>query len=301
MSHGLHTPVLLQEVIDLLSPKAGEVLLDGTIGEAGHSLELCRAALGKLDIIGIDLDEDTLAVARENLQKSECEAELIVENFSNLKKVLEHTGRQKVDMILLDLGMSSRSIEASGRGFSFQKDEPLIMTHSSDAILTAKDLVNLWDADQIEMVLKAYGNEQFARRIAEAIIEKRKIKKIETTTDLVEVIEEAVPGWYRKRRIHPATKTFQALRIAVNDEIGAVERAMIDGLGALNDNGRMAIITFHSLEDRFVKRQMKAWQKSGAAEILTKKPIVPSKEETKSNPRSRSAKLRAIKKLITNN
>lgn len=300
MSQGLHTPVLLQEVIDLLTPKAGEVLLDGTIGEAGHASEICRVALGNLQIIGIDRDEDTLAVARENLQKADCEADLVVDNFSNLKNVLKQAGSPKVDMILLDLGMSSRSIEASGRGFSFQKDEPLLMTYSKEALLTAKDLINLWDVDQIEMVLKAYGNEQFARRIAETIVNKRKVSKFETTTDLVEAISESVPGWYRKKRTHPATKTFQALRIAVNDEIGVLERAMIGGLDVLNKGGRMAIITFHSLEDKIVKRQMKEWHKAGTIELLTKKPILPSREEIKHNPRSRSAKLRGFKKLTTN-
>lgn len=262
--------------------KPGEVFLDGTFGAGGHSRE-ARKRLGDMARI-IALDQDP-AVARANP-----DFEIRTLNFRHLDKVGE-----KPDAILLDIGFSSDQLE-SGRGFSFLKDEPLDMRMSQKGH-TASDILNSWDESAIELILRGFGEERYSQRIARAIVEKRENEPFERTTDLVETIEAAVPQKYLHGKIHPATRTFQALRIAVNEELAALEEGLQKGFEILNPGGRLAVITFHSLEDRIVKNFFRELAAEGRGELQNKKPIVPSENETTDNPRSRSAKLRIIKKI----
>jgi len=291
-----HQSVLLQESIDGLDIVAGDIFLDGTFNDGGHSIGVCRALKQSIRIIGIDLDSDALAKARERFIAEPCRIALHQENFRNLDRVLKDEGIDKVDAILLDLGFSSVQLEESGRGFSFKTDEPLLMTLAKNSEgLTANEIVNTWEQAPLETIIKHYGEERQARRIAERIIEARKEKPIETTSELAEIISKAVGGRYGK--IHPATKTFQALRITVNDEIEALREGLEKGFEHLAPNGRFAVISFHSLEDRIVKRFFRAKAQEGRGQVITKKPIPASAEELERNKRARSAKLRIIKKL----
>ena len=298
MDKKVHIPVLLHEVVRVLDPQPGNIILDATLGEGGHTKELCRASGGGAFIIGIDRDGGTLERAKAHLKGSQCRVEFVKGNFKNLTSVLEELQVKEVQRVIFDLGMSSVSLEVSGRGFSFLKNEPLLMTYDEKVSgLTAQEIVNEWNEEQIETILRGYGEERFSRQIAKTIVKRRKEKTIETTFDLVEVIKEAVPAWYRRRKVHPATKTFQALRITVNDEIGAIEDGLTQGFEALSTDGRLAAITFHSLEDRTVKKLMKSWEVDKKGRSLLSKPLSPSREEIKNNPRSRSAKLRCIQKF----
>ena len=297
-----HIPVLLKEVIDNLNLKQGDIFLDGTVGLGGHSGYICRKYGRDLKIIGLDLDKNSLHVAEEHLRELNCDAILHQANFRNLDQVLRKLEIEKVDAILFDLGLSSYLLEESGRGFSFQRDEPLLMTFKSDVSeydLTAKIIVNEWSEEEIVKILKEYGEERFAKRIAEKIIEIRRQKSLETTFDLIAVIKEAVPHFYQKRKIHFATKTFQALRIAANDELEALREALDSGFENLCSQGRMAVISFQSLEDRIVKHFNKEKEREELARIITKKPITPTEEEIKENPKSRSAKLRILEKNLS--
>ena len=279
-----HRPVLLNEVIEGLNLKesGGQVVLDATFGGGGHSREILFRYPGT-KIIAIDEDEEVTAEKGISLHH---------ENFRNLDKVL---GDRKVDAILFDLGFSSDQLESSGRGFSFLKDEPLLMTMNEKADLTAEVIVNNWSEENLADIIYGYGEERYARRIARAITEQRAKQPIKTTGELVEVIQDAVP---RKGKIHPATRTFQALRIAVNDELGALKEGLEKGFQALAPGGRLAVIAFHSLEDRIVKKFCIKKREENKAILINKKPITASNEEIKNNIRSRSAKLRIIKKII---
>lgn len=298
-----HISVLLKESIDGLDVQKGDVYLDGTLGGAGHMLYALEKTNGEITAIGLDRDSGALERASHILNKFPS-VKLECVNFSQIDAVLDEHGIAFVDKILLDLGMSSDQLDQSGRGFSLRKDEPLIMTLADTAnqdqnepLLTAEEIVNTWPEDELAEIIWKYGEEKFSRRIAKAIVEARDLKPIKTTTDLVEVIKKATPLWYHHMRLHPATRTFQALRIAVNDELGSLNAGMEAGFNRLSKGGRMAIISFHSLEDRAVKQFYKAKQDSGQARLVNKKPIVPSKEECDSNPRSRSAKLRILEKI----
>lgn len=294
-----HVSVLLQEVIEGLSVKNGETYLDMTINGGGHASAICPLLGSKGVLIGFDQDKNALAHSEKRL--SGCKAKIVLNesNFRHAKKVLAEKGIAKADKILFDLGLSSNELETSGRGFSFKKDEPLLMTFAADpsqVTFTAKDIVNGWEEENIRTILAGYGDERFAKSIARKIVEVRGMKSIETTTELVEVIRAAVPGWYRNGKINCATKTFQALRMAVNDELESLKDGLRDAWEILNSGGRIAVISFHSLEDRIVKRYFKEISQEGEGVLLTKKPIVPGEEEMKNNPRSRSAKLRIIQK-----
>lgn len=286
----VHIPVLLKESMDLLKPEEGKIFVDATINGGGHSQEILKRMKQGAILAGIELDEDLINSLKNKFQKEIVEKRLILINgsFRDLKKLL----KEKPDGIIFDLGTSSYHLEKSGRGFSFQKDEPLIMTYDKDwqNKLTAKEILNVWSREELEKILREYGEERFAKRIAEAIAERRKLKKIETTKELVDVILETVP----RMKIHPATKTFQALRIAVNDELDALKKGLEHGFEMLNAEGRMAVISFHSLEDRIVKNFFRQKKQENQGQILTKKPIRPSIEEIRRNPRSRSAKLRGL-------
>ncbi len=310
----VHVPVLLHEVLaGFLSPRSdlGQRLtskvgpwtyLDGTLGGAGHALAIAKALDGKLTVIGLDRDPQAIVRAEETLKGKAGKIILENEDYRNLDKVLEKHGITGVGMILLDLGLSSDELENSGRGFTFQKDEPLLMTMGDPTKypFTARDIVNNWAEEDIANVIFGYGEERFARRIARTLINYREKKKIETSGELAEIVKSCMPGYfkkiqYKRGKIHPATKTFQALRIAVNDELNALKEGLAKGYAALNSGGRMAIISFHSLEDRIVKDFNKQKGIEGA-KIITKKPITAGDQEQAENPRSRSAKLRILEK-----
>jgi 16S rRNA (cytosine1402-N4)-methyltransferase len=295
-----HKTVLLQESVDGLAIQKGDVVVDGTLGGGGHSEEIARRFGAGITLVGIDMDEKAIRRASERISKVTPHTHFVKDNFRNIKKVLKLAHLNKVDRILLDIGLSSDQFEVSGRGFSFKKDEPLLMTFSDDPkshTFTAWTIVNEWAEESIADVIYGYGEEQFSRRIAKMIVEEREHRSIDTTFELVHIIESAVPFFYRKGKIHPATKTFQALRIAVNDELGALKEGIADGFDALSPNGRLAVISFHSLEDRIVKQYFKKLKDDEKGALVTKKAIIPTQEETKENPRARSAKLRIIQKI----
>lgn len=295
----IHKTVLLHESIEKLNLKKGMIFFDGTLGGAGHSLKVCDDFEGKVKIIATDRDKLAIRNAEEKLSKLGCNADIILSDYRHLDTVLTNSNVTKVDAILLDLGLSSDQLDLSGRGFSFKNDEPLLMTFSEDEQkVTAKTILNNWSEETIADILYGYSDERYSRRIAKAITEARKNKLIGTTFELVEIIRNAVPRDYQKGKIHFATKTFQALRIAVNDEISALKDGMKKGWEYLNKNGRMAIISFHSVEDREVKIFYKEKIKEKQGKLINKKPIVPNQEEIQTNPRSRSAKLRVIEKII---
>lgn len=289
-----HVSVLLQEVIEGLNLHGG-VILDATVNGGGMSeaiLERDRDA----HVVATDADEGALFRAGERLKRFGDRISFNHANFRELDRVLAERGVNGIDGAIFDLGLSSNQLEESGRGFSFQKDEPLLMTFAASpkkGELTAKEAVNVWSEETLTTVIKSYGEEPRARTIARAILAARERRSIETSAELAEIIAEAIP---RRGRIHPATKTFQALRIAVNDELRALDEALTKVWAALKPHGRLLVISFHSLEDRPVKRFFRALADEGQGTLITKKPIAPTEQEAKDNPRSRSAKLRIIEK-----
>ena len=300
-TNSVHESVLLHEIVDVLvkssKPTVNPWYLDGTLGGAGHATSIAKALKGNINIIAFDRDKEAIERAEIVLKGKAKKVILKCESFRNLDSVLENENIKGVDMILLDLGISSDELDNSGRGFTFKKDEPLLMTMGDpkDYPFTAKDIVNDWDEDVIADIIFGYGEERFARKIARNIVNYRSKKKIETSGEFAEIVKSSVPAFYRRGKIHPATKTFQALRIAVNDELNALKEGLSKGYSKLNKGGRMAVISFHSLEDRIVKNFYKEQVVNGG-NIITKKPITPSLEEMVVNPRSRSAKLRVIEK-----
>jgi len=288
----MHIPVLQKEVIQYLDPKSNENFIDCTVGEGGHALAILEKTAPKGKILGIDADPEII----KSLKLSS-RIILVCDSFVNLKEVVEKTRFKSVQGILFDLGLSSWHLEESKRGFSFQRNEPLDMRYNPRSPLTAARIVNYYSFQEIEKILKEYGEERFAQEIAKEIITIRKIKPIETTFQLAEIIKRATPRWYHWKKIHPATRTFQALRIAVNDELNNLRKTLPQTIEILKPGGRLVVISFHSLEDRIVKYFYREQASVNRLKILTKKPVTPSKEEMKINPRSRSAKLRAAMKL----
>jgi 16S rRNA (cytosine1402-N4)-methyltransferase len=295
-----HIPVLLKEVIAGFDLKPGNTYLDGTLGSGGHARLVCERFGPSIRIIGIDRDSDAIIRTEETFKNLPNEHHFVLDEFRNLDNVLSKLHIEKVDGILFDLGISSPHVDTSGRGFSFMRDEPLLMTMEKDPTeekMTAYDVVNTWDEDNLETIIRYYGEEKYSRRIARNIVSKREEKPIKTTFELVSIIKEAVPALYRFGKIHPATRTFQAIRIAVNDELENLKEGLIKGFDHLLPGGTLAVISFHSLEDRIVKHFFQEKAKNGDAFLINKKPIIPTEEETKNNPRARSSKLRIIKKL----
>lgn len=296
-----HETVLLNESVDLLDVKPSDVVVDATLGGAGHFGLL----LSKLDstghIIGIDADTDALARAQAVVdalpEGKRPKVTLVHDNFTNLASILAQAGAPTPNKVLFDLGWSGFQL-ATGRGFSFRAEEPLYMTYGDPetAETTAADLVNHLGEQSLADMIFSLGEERFARGIARSIVARREEKPIMTTTELVAAIEAGVPVWYRHRRLHPATKTFQALRIAVNDELGAVRSGVSAALSALAPEGRVAVITFHSIEDRIVKTMFRDAAYAGQGTLVSKKPVVPSMAECTRNPRARSAKLRVFER-----
>ncbi len=295
----MHQPVLLHEVMEVLQPRQGMFYIDGTIGSGGHASSIIERIAPKGTLLGIDRDPSSVSRAKEYISHVVAEQELDVAvtiregNFGGLAQIISEYGERRADVLLIDLGFSSDQL-ISGKGFSFRKDEPLIMRYDGDAGKeTAAQVVNGYPEAKLAEVLKEYGGERSARRIARSIVRTRRKNRIRTTGELVEVINEALSGMYRPK-LHPATRTFQALRILVNRELENLEQLLSDIPNIVAPGGRVAIISFHSLEDRLVKQRFKALASTAGAVLLTKKPITPSEGEVKRNPRSRSAKLRAI-------
>ncbi|MBE6925778.1 MAG: 16S rRNA (cytosine(1402)-N(4))-methyltransferase RsmH [Ruminococcaceae bacterium] len=311
MSDFYHISVLLQECIDGLNIKPDGVYIDGTLGGAGHSGQIVR----RLDtglLIGIDRDPVALKAAGERLAPFANNVKLVHSNFCEMAEVLERLEISGVDGILLDLGVSSPQLDDSARGFSYMADAPLDMRMNGEDSLSAYDVVNTWPQEELKRILYDYGEERYAPQIAAAICRRRENAPIKTTLELVDVIRGAMPPAALREKQHPAKRSFQAIRIAVNDELGSVEKAMKAAVPLLNKGGRLVIITFHSLEDRIVKNAMVEASKGCTCppnfpvcvcgkkpkvKLITKKPLIASQEELEVNPRSRSAKLRICEKL----
>lgn len=298
-----HIPVLLKETIDGLSLEKGDIYLDATLGGGGHAEEVFRRMGNSVEILGIDLDETALEIARNRLEMVGSKPHLTRQSFRNIDVAVNNLGVGNPTKILFDLGWNSMQFEEGDRGFSFQKDGPLVMTFSKDEnpeVTTAHDIVNFWQEENIADIIYAYGEENFARRIAKNIVEEREKGEIKSSLQLAEIVKSAVPIFYRFGRIHPATKTFQALRIAVNDELQALKEGLEKAFKVLKVGGRIAVISFHSLEDRIVKQFFRDLEEKGFLEVINKKPIIASEEELEKNRKSRSAKLRIIKKIKQN-
>ena len=284
----MHIPVLGEEVLKYLDPKPNENFIDCTFGQGGHASAILEKTKPNGKVLGIDLNIRFKGYKRLILEK---------DNFANLKEIVGKTKFGKADGILLDLGLSSWHLEESGGGFSFQKQEPLDMRYNAANQLTAEKIVNFWSAPEIEKILTEYGEEKFAGEIAREIINSRQEGQIKNTSQLVTIIRRALPARYQRQKIHPATRTFQALRIAVNDELNNLQVVLPQTLEVLKKGGRLVVISFHSLEDRIVKNFLKDKVKENLISILAKKPVVASFQEIKDNPRARSAKLRAAVKV----
>lgn len=290
---GLHVSVMLKEVLEQLEVIKGEVVLDATAGSGGHSEAILMAG-GRL--LALDADSSAVERTRARLKAYGTQAEVIEANFKDVAKVLHHAGITSINKALFDLGWNREQLGA-GKGFSFLVDEPLNMSYGSKPAsgFTAQEIVNEWKEETLADVLYGYGEETYARRIAKAIVERRAIKPVETTIELAEIIKDAVPSAYRHGRLHPATRSFQAVRMAVNAELAAIEEGVSAAWEHLAVGGRIAVITFHSIEDRAVKRLFLSFAKGGGR-LVVKKPLVPTSDEIRKNPSARSAKLRVIEK-----
>ncbi len=289
----MHIPVLQKEVLEYLDPGPNENFIDCTIGEGGHTLSVLKKNAPRGKVLGIEWDSE---LYKKLLKRKIQRLILINDSFSNLNQALQKN-KIKINGILFDLGLSSWHIEESGRGFSFKRREKLDMRYNLKNPLTAEKILNYWSASEIEKILKEYGEERFASIIVKNIIQSRGIKMIETTFQLVDIIKKSIPRRYQHQHIHPATRTFQALRIAVNDELNNLKKGLYSALDVIQRGGRLVAISFHSLEDRVIKNFLKENQEKGFLKILTKNPVTPSQIEIKENPRSRSAKLRAAVKI----
>jgi len=298
-STDIHIPVLQKEILEYLDPKSNQSFIDCTIGEGGHAFAILEKIEPNGKILGIDFDPEIIKNLKLKIQGLKLNQRIILvcDNFVNLKEIIKKERLGPISGILFDLGMSSWHLEESGRGFSFLRNEPLDMRYNPQNPLTAEKIVNYYSELEISKILKEYAKERFAKKIAKEIVSSRKIKSIKTTFDLVKIIKEATPGWYHRRKIHFATKTFQALRIVVNDELNNLRKVLLQAIEILEPEGRLVVISFHSLEDRIVKNFLREKAKAKLLKILFKKPIKPTKIEIKINPRSRSAKLRAGEKL----
>ena len=299
-----HDSVLMEEVLTALAVQPCDTVVDGTVGGAGHFARLLAALGPDGTLIGIDADAEAVERGRlayaADRREGRPTVHLVNDNFRNLSRILERLGVGSVDKILLDLGWSGYQI-AAPRGFSFQQDEPLLMTYGLPAqtgedARTAADIVNSASEEELADLLYSYGEERFARGIARAIVAMRQRSRILTTGQLVDAVYAGTPRWYRDRKIHPATKTFQALRIAANDELGSLRDGLAAALDALTPGGRLAVISFHSIEDRVVKTVLREAAYAGRGSLSPKKPIVPSRAEVLANRRARSAKLRVFER-----
>ena len=307
-----HKPVLVAEVMASLQCRTGAVYLDGTLGGGGHAFEILRNSAPNGRLIGIDTDSDALREAERRLAPFGDRAIILKGNFATMETILTGMNIGKVDGILLDLGVSSHQLNTAGRGFSFSLDAPLDMRMDQNQGPCAYDLIHTLSMDELEKIIRNYGEERMAGRIARAVVARRTLSPIRTTADLAGIVAGALPKARGPVRIHPATRTFQALRIAVNDELASLRQALADGMGRLNDGGRFCVISFHSLEDRIVKNAFQTEQKGcicpsdfplcacgrkPTMKVLTRKPLVPGEAELLANPRARSAKMRVAERI----
>lgn len=307
-----HITVLLEEAVDGLNIKADGIYVDCTLGGAGHSLEIVKQLSDQGRLICFDQDELAIKVAQERLQEHLAKVTFVHSNFRNLKKELHAIGIYAVDGILYDLGVSSPQLDTPERGFSYHHDAPLDMRMDTSAPLTAFEVINEWSFEDLSRIFFRYGEEKFSKRIARKIEEMRSTKPIETTAELAEIVKESIPAATRRTGGHPARRVFQAVRIAVNDELGAVEESLTDAISLVRKGGRISVITFHSLEDRICKtifkeasslpdmpRNLPIIPEGMQAELklITRKPVIPSEEEIEHNKRARSAKLRVAEKV----
>lgn len=307
-----HKSVLLQECIDALNIRPDGIYLDGTLGGAGHSSQIARRLTEGGRLVGVDRDRTALAAAKERLAPYADRVTLVHSNFAEIDAILDSLGIPAVDGMLFDLGVSSPQLDDASRGFSYMADAPLDMRMDKDDALTAGEVVNTWPQGELRRILYDYGEERYAPQIAAAICRAREKAPVETTLELVDIIRSAMPAQALREKQHPAKRSFQAIRIAVNDELGAVSRMMQAAVGRLNPGGRLAVITFHSLEDRIVKSEMQqaargctcppefpvcVCGKKPLVKLVTRKPIVSGPAELEENPRARSAKLRVAEKL----
>ncbi|UCH20145.1 MAG: 16S rRNA (cytosine(1402)-N(4))-methyltransferase RsmH [Deltaproteobacteria bacterium] len=307
-----HIPIMLAEVVHYLNCRPGKTYIDCTLGGAGHARTICDKILPRGILIGIDQDKDAIRNAKRSLKSYEPNVYLVHDNFINLPEIISQYHIRAADGILLDLGLSLHQLESSNRGFSFRKDEPLDMRMNTDKKLKAADIVNAESEENLKKIFKDYGEERWSRRIARKIVQIRKHEKIFSSRQLASIVCNAVPKEAFKQKIHPATRVFMALRIAVNRELDNLESFMPSALACLNPGGRLCVLSFHSLEDRIVKKQMKAWEKGCTCppdfpdcvcgqkplvRILTKKVVRPKEKEIEINPMARSTKLRAAEKL----
>ena len=292
-----HIPVMLNEVVEYLKPERGNIVVDGTLGLGGHAEVLLKLIGDKGRLIGIDRDARALALARENLSAYQDQCDFVHENYANIDAVLAKLNIKDVDRILLDLGISSFQLNDPQRGFSFRAEGPLDMRMDQDSYISAFDLVNSLSEKEISAILKDFGQERWHHRIARYVVQRRSEKPIETTKELSDIILRAMPRHSRREKIHPATRTFQAFRIAVNRELQGLEEALDKCFDCLKTGGRIGIIAFHSLEDRIVKQKFRSWAKSGELNLIVKKPLRPSDGEAKFNSRARSARLRIAERI----
>ena len=306
-----HKPVLLEECIQALNIRPDGIYLDGTLGRAGHSREIARRLAGGR-LICVDRDQAALDAAQERLREWMDKVTLVHSNFDRLDEILDKLSLPGVDGMLFDLGVSSPQLDDGARGFSYRTDAPLDMRMDQSEGLTAAQVVNTWPQEELRRILTQYGEERYAPSIAAAIVRRRQERPIETTLELVDVIKSGMPARALKEKQHPAKRSFQAIRIAVNDELSSVDRMIQAAVPRLNQGGRLAVITFHSLEDRIVKTGLAAFAKGCICppdfpvcvcgrtpdiQLISRKPILPTAEEIEENPRARSAKLRAAEKL----
>lgn len=289
-----HIPVLVEEVMTFLRCEPGHIYVDATLGAGGHASEILKRSAPDGVVVGMEWDEDAFSEAKNVLMPFGDRVKIFRENFIHLPDLLK---AESVDGILLDLGLSSIQVEKEGRGFSFKAEGPLDMRMDQRMDETAADLVNRFSSEELEYTLSHYGEERWAKRIAKAIVQEREREPIETTQTLRKIVHRSIPKRFHSRRIDPATRTFQALRIRVNDELENLEKILETGWKILKKGGRMCVISFHSLEDRMVKETFRTLGKEGEMHILTKKPVTPSEEEQRRNPRSRSAKLRCAERV----
>ncbi|PIR41145.1 MAG: 16S rRNA (cytosine(1402)-N(4))-methyltransferase [Candidatus Yanofskybacteria bacterium CG10_big_fil_rev_8_21_14_0_10_46_23] len=290
-----HNPVLLKEVLEYLAPRKGERYVDATFHEGGHSQAILEAIDYQGQILGIEWDSEVFKRAQTKAEQAPFKNKitLVNENYVELSRIVQGINFEPVSGILFDFGMASWHIEESGRGFSFNKEEPLDMRYSPTTKITAEDVINSYSPANLEHILQTYGEEKFTHRIVRAIVVQRAVAPITTSKQLADLIAVAVPV---RAKIHPATKTFQALRIEVNQELENVQRGIEQVPDVLAKGGRAVAISFHALEDGIVKRQFRQWKEEGLGQILTKKPVMASVQEINQNPRARSARLRAFKK-----
>lgn len=292
-----HTPVMLREVIDLLQPEGKSIVVDATLGMGGHAAAILSRMSVDGKLIGFDRDAGSMEEARKNLSAFGNRCQLVHQNYRNISNALRQLGIESIDGIVMDFGISSYQLDDPMRGFSLRHDGPLDMRMDVSQGPTAAELLRKLSEKEIAVILRDYGEERFHHRIARNIVRERAQRRIETTAQLSAIILRSMPHGRQREKIHPATRTFQALRIAVNKELEAIESALSQAITVLKPGGRIVVISFHSLEDRIVKEVFRSSVKAGQLNLLTKKPLRPTESEVESNPRSRSARLRAAERI----